>query len=261
MRVASRSSATELLEKLEVAHASLGAGSVMASDGDGTLWQGDIGDELFLAALRDDALREPARAALLEEAKRHSVDTHGAGGATDVARRLFGALQAGRYDEERAFGMMAWAFAGWSLRELALRSRQVLDDIDFEAALRTELRPVLVWARDRGVPLWLVTASPLAIALEAAGRLSIPAERVVAMEPAVQGGVVQPRLAKRTTYGQGKLLRLREATDAPLLAAFGDSSYDAAMLRAAELPVAVHPSPELQALAPAIKGLVVVGGL
>ena len=257
--MATLASPTELCDRLDLAHAGLAPGAVIASDGDGTLWRGDIGDELFLAALRDQALREPAREALLDEAAIHGIDTPGAGDANDVAGLLFDALRAGRYDEERAFGMMAWAFAGWSLSELAVWSRRVLDDLDFEVAVRAELRPMLAWARDRSVPVWLVSASPLAIALEAARRLGIAAERVVAMEPAVERGMVQPRLGKRATYGEGKLLRLREATDAPLLAAFGDSGYDAAMLRAAELPVAVHPSPGLRALAPAMKGLIVVG--
>lgn len=231
----------------------------MAADGDGTLWRGDIGDAFFLAALRDGALREAAHDPLLAEAEAQGVDVTGAGDANEVARRLFDAHRAGRYPEEPAFAMMAWAFAGWTVGELADHCRRVLDEFQFDEAVHDELRPVLAWASQRDIPFWLVTASPLAVATAAAKRLGIASERVVAMEPALAGDVVEPRLARRATYGDGKLARLKEATDAPLLAAFGDSGYDAAMLRAAEVPVAVFPNSELRALAPGLPGLVVLG--
>lgn len=40
-----------------------------------------------------------------------------------------------------------------------------------------------------------------------------------------------------------------------LLGAFGDSAYDAAMLRVARVPVAVTPAPRLVALLPGIAGV------
>ena len=252
-------SPTELIKRLDEARARVPAGAVIATDGDGTLWRGDIGDQLFLAALRDRALRLAAREALLAEAVAHGIDVQDTDDANDLAQRLLDGLHAGQYDEERAFGMMAWAFAGWSSDELVEHARQVLDAFGFEAAVRAELRPVLGWAQDQGVPVWLVSASPVAVAAEAGRRLGIAKERVVAMDPAMEGDVIQPRLGRCATYGDGKLERLREATSAPLLTAFGDSGYDAAMLRVAELPVAVFPNSQLRALAPQLPGLVVVG--
>jgi phosphatidylglycerophosphatase C len=47
--------------------------------------------------------------------------------------------------------------------------------------------------------------------------------------------------------------------ESPILGAFGDSTYDAALLRAARVPVAVYPSKGLLDLAPTIPGVVVIG--
>ncbi len=252
-------SSSELVDRLRRAHGGSAPKGIIATDGDGTLWRGDIGNELFLVALRGGAFREVARGALLVEAADHQIDMDPASDVNDIARRLFEEMLAGRYDEPRAFAMMAWVFAGWTAAELADHSRQVLDDFGFDAAVRSEVRPVLAWARAQAVPVWLVTASPLAVSVEAAKRLGLDPEQVVAMEPAMTDGVVQPRLGKPATCGDGKLVRLKEATDAPLLAAFGDTSYDAAMLRVAEVPVAVCPNSQLRALAPQLPGLLMVG--
>ena len=98
--------------------------------------------------------------------------------------------------------------------------------------------------------------------LAAAARLGIAGDRVAAMTPAVgQDGVLLPRLAGPVVYGEGKLAaldRLCPAARGVLLAAFGDSAYDAHLLRAARIPVAVAPTPALVALAPSIPGLVVL---
>jgi len=254
-----RLSPTELIERLEQAWTHRSGPVIMASDGDGTIWRGDIGEEMFLAALRREALHEVARQPLLAEAAAHGVAIEAAAAAGEIGAKLVEALATGTYPEEPAFGMMAWAFAGWTESELAAFSDEVLDDFDFAGALRAELQPVLAWARKRDVPFWLVSASPLAIVAAAARRLGIPGDRVVAMEPALAGDVVQPRLAKPATHGEGKLTRLRMATELPLLAAFGDSGYDAAMLRAAEVPVAVHPKAELRKLETELRELVVIG--
>ena len=81
-------------------------------------------------------------------------------------------------------------------------------------------------------------------------------DRVLAMTPAVHEGVLEPRIQGAITYGDGKLVAIREARPtAVLLSAFGDSAWDAAMLRASRLPVAVHPNAGLLEIASSIPGL------
>jgi phosphoserine phosphatase len=95
-----------------------------------------------------------------------------------------------------------------------------------------------------------------------AALLDVPPTQVVAMRPASEGGRLQPRLDGLSVYGEGKVRALRAAgAIGPLLAAFGDSAWDAALLREAEVPVAVHPSEELLRLSPELPGLLRLEGL
>jgi phosphatidylglycerophosphatase C len=215
----------------------------LASDGDGTIWEGDVGDALFLAAIDGGLLRAAALEALQSEAREFDVAADG--DANMIGRALFAAHRAGRYPNQRAFAMMTWAFAGFSLAEVDALSEKVLDDFGF--GCRPEMAPVLDWCQRRGVDMWLVSASPLTIAEAAARRLSIA--HTVAMVPATEDGVIVPRLNGEPTYRDGKLTRLRQELPAntTLLAAFGDSYWDGALLEEARLPVGVFPTDDLRA--------------
>ena len=60
-------------------------------------------------------------------------------------------------------------------------------------------------------------------------------------------GSLTASLAATPTYGTGKVERLRERLgELTLLAAFGDNTWDAAMLSLAALPVMVAPKPALR---------------
>jgi phosphoserine phosphatase len=156
--------------------------------------------------------------------------------------------------------MMAWAFAGWAHDELAAFCAKSLADRGLDARIRPELLRLFRFAEDRGVAVYVVSASPRAIIEVAAPKLGIPRERLVAMTPArAADGRVLAALDGPIVYGDGKLAALERAcpgASRSLLAAFGDSAYDAPMLRAARVPVAVTPGPALVALAPTIPGVV-----
>jgi HAD superfamily phosphoserine phosphatase-like hydrolase len=252
-----------ILDRIARAHGGGdGARAAIAFDADGTLWEGDVGEDLFEAFLAERGARPAAEAALVREAEAHGAS---AAGAHDAARSLYEAFRAGRYPEDRAFAMMAWCFAGWTEAEVADLAERVLEERRIEARLRAALRPVLEWARARGVDVFVVSASPRAIVERGVRRLGLPAERVLAMTPAVRDGRLLPELGAPATYGDGKVRALERAVPAgapgeplALLAAFGDSAYDAPMLRAARVPVAVAPSPKLLALAPTLPGLIVL---
>lgn len=268
-----RAGAEELLERLERARGA-GAGLAMAFDADGTLWDGDVGFDLFEAFLAARGARPEAEEALRREAEAFGVAIEeagaepGVGGAHAAVRALYDAFCAERYPEHRAFAMMAWAFAGWAEDEVAAFAERVLEERGIEARIRPALRRVLDWASARAIDVVVVSASPRAIVERGVRRLGVPAERVHAMTPVVRAGRLAPELATPATYGDGKVRALERALPAlaagaalaasPLLAAFGDSPYDAAMLRVARIPVAVTPSPRLLALADTIPGLTVL---
>jgi HAD superfamily phosphoserine phosphatase-like hydrolase len=217
-----------------------GALGAVASDGDGTLWTGDIGDALFDAVVDEGGLRDEVRGPLARELE--ALGLEAAGDANALARSLRQQFLDGRLGGDRYFALQSWSYAGWREDELAQKCGAVLDAFGFEAAVRPEMRRVVAWCRERGVPFYLVSASPEPIVLQSASRLGIDGAQVLAMRAASSGGVVLPALAAAPTYGSGKVARLaEELSEAPLLAAFGDNTWDAAMLERAAYPVMVAP--------------------
>lgn len=231
---------------------------VLAFDADGTLWSGDVGNDLFEALIAEEAVREEARAALLVEAR--AAGTLEDGSTTDIAQGLYRALAGGTYEEARAFAMMAWVFAGFSLAEAESFARRVVAARGLDARLHRFLSPVLAWAEAEKVPVWVVSASPRWIVEIGVALLGVPAHRVVAMTPRMQDGRIAAELAGRPVYGDDKPVALREACPGgTLLGAFGDSSYDVPMLAASRVPVGVRPKAGLLARAAEVPSLVVVG--
>ena len=259
----SRVTATDVIERLTVELARAPEGALLASDADGTIWDGDVGYDLFEALLASRGVREEARDALAAAARAIGVTPEGDANALAVA--LYEAFKAERFPHDRAFAMMAWVFAGWRRDELSAFTAKVLSDAGIDARIRPEMLSIFRWAEGRGVAVYVVSASPRAIIESAAPRLGISRERLVAMTPKVSAeGVVLPSLDGPIVYGEGKVEALNRALErargegarSTLLGAFGDSTYDAAMLRAARVPVAVTPSPGLVTLLPTIPGVV-----
>jgi phosphoserine phosphatase len=251
--------AEDIVERLSQAHAALAPSApVLAFDADGTLWSGDVGVDLFEALLAARAVRSEAHAALAAEARAFGVAD--AGDANEVAASLYAAHESGRYPEDRAFGMMAWAFAGFSRAEAIAFAERVVAAGKLDDRLHRFLTPVLAWAKREGVPVWVVSASPRWIVEIGVAKLGILAENVVAMEPEMVGGSIAPRLAGPPVYGEHKPLRLQSACPgATVLGAFGDSSYDVPLLLSARVRVAVRPKPGLLSRAADVPELLMVG--
>ena len=74
-------------------------GGALAFDGDGTLWSGDVAEDLFFTFLHHNDIREPAISALRREAEEFGIDATGS--AAVVARRIFEAYEKGIYPELR----------------------------------------------------------------------------------------------------------------------------------------------------------------
>jgi HAD superfamily phosphoserine phosphatase-like hydrolase len=253
-----------VLARIEAARADAAARGhappALATDADGTLWDGDVGIDLFEALLAARGARPEALAALRGEADAAGIHLPAGADAHAAAAALYEAFQAERYAEDRAFAMMAWVFAGWSEDDLSAFVDGVLEQQRIEDRYRPGLLSILDWARAQEIEVIVVSASPRMIVERAVARIGIPAGRVLAMTPRIEGGRVAPELGAPATYGDGKVRALqRERPGLDLLAAFGDSAYDAPLLRAARVPVAVTPSAKLLALAPTIPGLLVMG--
>ena len=247
-------SSDEVLLRIERA-ARARPGGAVATDGDGTLWSGDVGEDFYFALAESGRVSPLAYDALAREARDHDVDPSGSPAA--LARRIYEAYVAGRFPEERVCELMTWCFAGWSRAELDLFAREVAARVGLEARLHGEVRRVLEGVRRAGVEIFLVSASPRAI-VEAAGRLlGIDAAHVVAADPVWEADTMSASVVRPIPYGVGKVGGLRARIgDRELYAAFGDNAFDVPLLAAALVPVAVRPKPKLRARAGDVPDLV-----
>jgi phosphoserine phosphatase len=258
-------SAARLVDRLDRALAPLGADrAALATDGDGTLWTGDVGEALFDRILEVGWIGEPARAALEAELAHVRNPARHGGSPAELARGLFTAYLRGAYAEDRMCATMAWCMAGRREADVRALSRELLEgSFGLRERLIVEACGLVQWACTRGVAVWLVSASPRPIVEEAAAivaeELDVPVPGVLSMIPRVREGVIEPALDATPTYGDGKWLALGAVLDAEgrtLIGALGDNAFDASMLRAASVRVAIRPKPALLAIAAQVPGLV-----
>lgn len=232
-------------------------GGVVAFDGDGTLWSGDVGDDFFAAFLRRGRVEPSAVRAMQTLAREHGVAVPAGGAALPLA--IHDAYVAGRIPEEPAYEMMAYACAGWPVAEVAAFAREVIEGGGLPARLHPETSSVVEWARSAGVEAFVVSASPRAVVVEAARALGFDGAHVLAATAVEEDGVQCASVLAPIPYGEGKVARLVEKIGSrPLYAAFGDNVFDIPLLRLAEVGVAVRPKPRLLARAGDVPGLVVL---
>jgi phosphoserine phosphatase len=229
---------------------------VIATDGDGTLWSGDVGEDLFRAFVDQNLVRPEAVDALRREARIHELSDAGSG--QEVARRIYSAYIDGRFPEDIVCEVMTWCYAGLTLDEICAFARDVVEGANIGSRIHDEMRYVLDRARTARIRVFLVSASPTYSVSEAAKHLGLFEPDLVAARARVLDGVLQPELERPIPYGAAKVTRLREAIGParPVVAAFGDNVFDLAMLGEARLAVAVRPKPRLLATVAEVRGLV-----
>jgi phosphoserine phosphatase len=233
----------------------IGPRGVVASDGDGTLWSGDVGEDLFHAFIERGRVCEPGLSALRREARDHGLSDAGTG--TDVAQRINEAYEKGQFPEERVFEIMAWCFAGWTRGEVAAFARETVERRGVRGRLHHEVLAVLERARQAGLEVVLVSASPLAV-VEAAGALAgFDEAHIVAARSRYDREIMMAEAIRPIPYGGGKVTNLlARIGQRPLLAAFGDNGFDVDMLASARVGVAVRPKPRLRERAEKVPGIV-----
>ncbi len=243
----------ETLERIR-REAELAPGGVLAFDGDGTLWSGDVGDDLFLALLEHGGIRPEAQEALERLAASHGF----APGVPprELAHQLFAAFEAGRIPEKDIYAMVAWLFAGWRVDAVREFASDVVVRRELRRRIHPETRRVVEWAQGQGIGCYVVSASPLAVVEAAVRELGMDAANVLACTPRTEAGTVLPGIIEPLPYAAGKVRCLRERTSQPLYAAFGDNVFDLELLAASRVPVAIRPKPRLRARAAELPSLV-----
>jgi phosphatidylglycerophosphatase C len=230
-------STIDLLQRLERA---VRPDSVLAFDGDGTLWSGDVGEDYFQALIAEDALRAPALYTLSVWAQAHyrggmtaeraagltkpeapppGTETHSASGIA-LATYLFAEYAAQRFAEDRICELIAWLPAGRTRAEMEAFAGRLLRERELETRIHAEAQAVVAWAEQKAIPVFVVSASPETIVIPAAGFLGIPQSRVLAVRPqyapqSAQGAgsdyAIEPDVQRPIPYNEGKVQVLQAA--------------------------------------------------
>jgi phosphatidylglycerophosphatase C len=187
-----------------------GPGGVIATDADGTLWSGDVGEDLFHAFVKHGRVEAPAIEAMRAEARAHALSDAGSG--PDIARRIYAAYLEGRFPEDRMCELMTWAFAGWTQSEVRAFARGVVEGVELASRLNDEVLRVIERARAAAIDVLIVSASPMDVVIEAARRVGFEEGDVVAARARFDGAVMLARVERPIPYAEGKVTRLREAT-------------------------------------------------
>ena len=236
--------AAELIADL-TRHFQAGPPCALAFDADGTLWSGDVGDDVFRFAVTHGRLREAARAELERQAETRGFEAFPDVNAT--AKHLFEAYVAGRYPERDMCELMTWCYAGHTLSEMRDLVAEALHAAHHTQRLHEELRPILDFARGQGVRTVVISASPRATVELAASVWGFAAPDIAASTPLVTEGIICAQMDGAVPYAATKCSAGRALMgDARWVASFGDNVFDLEMLREAELGVAVRPKRALE---------------
>ena len=216
--------------------------AVIASDADGTIWRGDIGDDLFIEALT----RHPVGPVAREDLQRHARELLGSSAPSslpDLAHAFVDAYRAGHIDIVRICELQACALGDRSVAEL-----DALVDVVAGAArerVRPDVRALFDLAARAGVAVHVVSGSlGLAVArtLDAAG---VAYASVSGAELAVDDAHVRAALAGPIPLHAGKVRALEAVGAWPPALGLGDGGWDAPFLQGCEAALLVHPAPAL----------------
>jgi len=218
-------------------------------DADGTLWSHDVGCMVFDEALEQNAFKEEALPALLEEARVQGVQA-ATRSVNEVARALQTAWYQGRYDEKAAAEMQVWAYVGFGESEFRELTRVALQRGQHGRTLHAEVVELAHWVRDLGKRTCIVSASPQWVVEEASRDLGFEPHEIAAGIPNTRAthGVlrIEPGLITPLPYGPRKATAGRALLGkSTWVAALGDSGFDLAMMAEAHVGVGIGNKPTL----------------
>lgn len=192
-----------------------GNGRAVCFDADGTLWRGDVGEDLLRWLASEDRL--PA----------HAGEPHVYAQYEQIHDR----------DPPEAYAFAVAAMAGLDEATLNGWCRDFFAR-RFAGRLFPFTRPLLAAFSAAGYQPWLVSASPRWIVQAGADALGVA--RVIAVDAEVEGGKLTARVKRPVPAGQGKVDLIRAAGLSPAFAA-GNGTLDQPMLELAAARLVVAP--------------------
>jgi phosphoserine phosphatase len=195
-------------------------------DCDGTLWSGDAGEGFFDWELQ--------RGVVSDETVRW-------------ARARYADYRAGKVGEDDMCGEMVTMHQGLRESEILRLSAEFFAE-NFLGRIFTEMRLLVTELQKSGCDVWAVSSTNEWTIREAMKHFGISKEKILAASVEVENDVITDRLI-RVPSGIGKPQAILEVIGRPPDAAFGNSRWDAEMLRSARYAVAVNPNPDLEKMA------------
>jgi HAD superfamily phosphoserine phosphatase-like hydrolase len=192
-------------------------------DCDGTLWAGDAGERFFDWELK--------RGLVSDEILRSM-------------RTRYADYKAGLVNEDDMCGEMVTMHRGLLKSDVQVSARQFFEE-HFAAQIFPELRELVRRLRKSGCEIWAVSSTNEWVIQAGMTHFDIPANRILAAAVEVENGVITDRLV-RIPSGEGKPKAIRELIRRDPDAAFGNSRWDAAMLKISHHAFAVNPNPDLE---------------
>jgi HAD superfamily phosphoserine phosphatase-like hydrolase len=197
-----------------------------AFDCDGTLWSGDAGEGFFSW--------EMARGLVSDEIVRW-------------ARARYTDYLAGKVSEDDMCAEMVTINRGLDEVKVRRAARQFFEE-NIARQIFPEMRDLVGQLKRQGCDVWAVSSTGEFVIREAMKHFDIPADRILAAEVASENGRVTDRVI-RVPSGEGKAVAIREVVRRAPDAAFGNSRWDAEMLKMSRNAFAVNPNPDLEKMA------------
>lgn len=195
-------------------------------DCDGTLWSGDVGERFFDWELRNGVFPDEV---------------------VRWARARYADYKAGKVSENDMCGEMVTMHQGMREDEVLRLSSQFFEK-HFLQLIFPEMRQLIGDLQGVNCDVWAVSSTNEWTIRAAMKHFGIPASKILAALSEVKDGIVTDRLL-RVPSGTGKPQAILEVIGRPPDVAFGNSRWDAEMLRISRYPVAVNPNPDLEQLA------------
>ena len=195
-------------------------------DCDGTLWAGDAGEGFFAWELEHGVVSDEV---------------------AQWVRPRYADYKAGKVDEDTMCGEMVTMHHGLLEAEVQRAACQYFDEY-FVDNIFAELRELVQRLAHAGCDVWAVSSTNEWVIRAGMRHCGIAENRILAAAVQIDSGRVTDRLVRVPT-GQGKPRAIRDVIRRDPDAAFGNSRWDADMLKIARHRFAVNPNPELEDVA------------
>jgi HAD superfamily phosphoserine phosphatase-like hydrolase len=195
-------------------------------DCDGTIWSGDAGEGFFDWELKRGVVSDEIG---------------------HWARTRYADYRTGKVSEEEMCGEMVTLHQGLKEADVLRLAREFFDE-NFLTRIFPEIRELISRLQDSGCHVWAVSSSNEWIIREAMTHVDISQERILATAVEIENGIITDRLL-RIPSGAGKPKAILEVIGRVPDAAFGNSRWDAEMLKLARHSIAVNPNPDLEQFA------------